>query len=318
MSYLADRNRGIRTPAMLIFSALIMLAAREASADEASPVPKTYPFAMNSNTAFLQNPHYPTSLASRIRDPQAARHNYYFDVMNEHSYSRASDLYDYTMVLRKAIRDILKVDKPVWNTEMGFSDKGDPLGGTPDEYCDYLLQSYAWGQLAGVERFFHFQLDNSNGLGLYGSVPAKPKPALFTYRDVLVKEFADADFVAQRHGTKGVGFLEGNWPFAEGWRAGHNLFEFKSHDGKRRIWMAFTDTDKPVEITLPATQGKTAVCIDRHNVRTPLLPNNAVYTVALAGATNLGGWPAMKNPKARAMGKPEHLVGGATVVVVEQ
>ena len=40
--------------------------------------------------------------------------------------------------------------------------------------------------------------------------------------------------------------------------------------------------------------------------------------VTLAGATNLAGWPVADDPKAKALGKPEHLVGGATVVVIEQ
>ena len=66
-----------------------------------------------------------------------------------------------------------------------MSDEGGPFGGTPDEYCDYVLQSYLWGELAGVDKYFHFQLDNSNGHGLYDSMLGRPKPVLTTYQDVL-------------------------------------------------------------------------------------------------------------------------------------
>ena len=137
------------------------------------------------------------------------------------------------------------------------------------------------------------------------------KPVLTTYRDVLAREFADAQFVVQLHGTKGVDFLGGNWPYASNWQAGYNLFEFKSRDGRRRILMAFADTDKPAEVKIAATAGEKAVLIDRHGVRTPLAATDGVYRLNLAGATNLGGWPASGDPKAKQMGKPEHLVGGA-------
>lgn len=255
------------------------------------------------------------------QDPDAAKHNYYCDVMNQHTYSRASDLYDYIAVLAKAQQDYLGTVKPVWVSEMGSTDKGGMFGMNGDEYCDYALQSFAWAAMAGVERLFFFQLDNSNGHGLYlglmGSL-GQPKPVLTTYRDVLAKEFADARFVAQLHGTKGVDFLGGNWPYASNWQAGYDLFEFKSRDGRRRILMAFADTDKPAEVTIPATPGKKAVLIDRHNVRTPLAAKDGVYRLNLAGATHLGGWPVSDDPKAKRMGNPEHLVGGATQIIVEQ
>ena len=99
--------------------------------------------------------------------------------MNQHTYSRASDCFDYIAVDRKLMADYLGEDgrsKPIWISEMGYPDAGGLFGGTADEYCDYLLQSFAWGELAGVERFFHFQLDNSNGLGLYDGMLGKPKP----------------------------------------------------------------------------------------------------------------------------------------------
>ena len=117
----------------------------------------------------------------------ARKKNYYFDIMNQHSYSRASDLYDYAEVDRTLMRKYMNTEKPIWFTETGFVDVGGPWGGTADEYCDYLLQSFAWARLAGVERVFHFQLDNSNGHGLYKGMLGEPKPALTAYRDILTK-----------------------------------------------------------------------------------------------------------------------------------
>ena len=250
------------------------------------------------------------------KDPEAKKNSHYFDIMNQHSYSRATDAYDYTMVVRKLMRDYLGREKPVWITEMGFTDKGGLFGGTGDDYCDYMLQSYAWGCLAGVERFFHFQLDNSNGHGVYTGMLGKPKPVLAAYRDVLAKELADARLVAQLHGTRGVGFLEGRSPYKPDWKAGYNLFEFRSLDGARRILMAFTDTAKPVTVKVPAKASR-ATLVDRHNKRSVIEAREGAYTLTLPGATNLAGWPTA-NEKTKAMGVPEHMVGGATFVIVEK
>ena len=251
------------------------------------------------------------------KDPDAKKHNYYFDIMNHHSYSRATDLYDYLAVVRKLMQDYLGEQKPIWVTEMGIVDKGGFLGCTPEEYCDYQLQSFAWGSLARAQKFFHFQLDNSNGHGLYTGMLGQPKPVLQTYRDVLVKEFADTEFVAQLHGSKGVGFLDGKSPFEGAGRDGYDLFEFRSLDGKRRILMAFADTTKALTVRVPARKAK-ATLIDRGNQRREIEAKDGAYKIALAGATSVAGWPASDNPKAKLLGQPEHLIGGATVVLVER
>ncbi len=248
------------------------------------------------------------------KDPEAAKHHFYFDIMNQHSYSRASDLYDYVAVLRKLCRDTIKTDVRVWITEMGSPDQGGIFGCNADEYCDYVLQSFAWGSRSGVERFFHFQLDNSNGHGLYDGMLGKPKPALTAYRDVLVKEFADAHFLKQIHGTAGVGFLDGRWPFDGGGQDGWDAFEFSAPG--RRLVMAFADTAKDAEATIPAKAAK-AVIVDRHGQRSEIIAKDGAYRLTLAGATSEAGWPKADDAKAKAMGAPEHLEGGATIVLLE-
>ena len=253
-----------------------------------------------------------------IKDPNAAANNYYFDIMNQHSYSRASDLYDYTAINSKLMQDYLGSVKPVWITEMGGLDAGPGMfSATPAEYCDYILQSFAWGSLAGVERFFHFQLDNSNGHGLYDGMLGSPKPALTTYRDVLAKEFADVEFYQQLYGTKGVNFLAGNSAFNPTWKAGYNAFEFRNGSGSKRVIMAFTDKAQAVSnVKIPATAGKTAVLIDRNNNRTAITASGGYYTINLGAATNISGWPV--DSAYAYMGQPENMIGGPTLVIVEQ
>lgn len=259
-------------------------------------------------------------LKACIKDPDARANHYYFDVMNQHSYSRASDLYDYAAVDRKLMVDYLGDEgnqKPIWITEMGFPDTGGLFGGTEAEYADYLLQSFAWGELAGVSRFFHFQLDNSNTLGLYYDVPAKPKPVLVTYRDVLAKELSGITSIKQLHGHAGVGMVDGNSPYKPVWQSGYDAFEMFADGGHRRVLMAFADTNKAIAIQLPA-RAPHGTLIDRDNHRSAIDAKNGLYEINLAGATNVAGWPSVNDPKLKAMGQPEHLVGGATIVIVEE
>ena len=271
-----------------------------------------------------------------VKDPEAKQNHYYFDIMSQHSYSRASDAYDYVAIDNKLMQDYLGEVKPTWMTECGVTDTrdtkpGDVFACSPAEYCDYILQSFAWAKMAGVEKLFHFQLDNSNGHGLYTGLMAdlgQPKPALTAYRDVLARELATARFIRQLHGSKGVDFLAGNSAFQPTWKAGYNLFEFQSGDGRRRVLIAFADTDGPVSgltstsksvtARIPATKAK-ATRITRDNQRTEIAAAGGFYEVRLDGATNTGGWPAVKDSKeGKALGVPEHLVGGATIVLVEE
>ena len=79
--------------------------------------------------------------------------------------------------------------------------------------------------------------------------------------------------------------------------------------------MVFADTKAPVTIKVPAEK-KEATLIDRHNNRKKIQAGNGSYTVELSGATNIGGWPT--HEELRSLGNPEHLIGGATVVIVEE
>ncbi len=298
----ADPNCVVLFAAMCYGSAEGYLAAHGLNAPSIAP----------PQTCFFEE-----YLKECVKDPDARRNHFYFDVMNQHSYSRASDLYDYAMIDRKMMQDYLKTQKPLWMTEIGFPDAGGIFGGNADDYCDYTLQSFAWGEMAGVEKFFHFQLDNSNGHGLYAGMLDRPKPVLTTYRDVLTKEFTGAKFIRQCHGSRGVDFLAGHSAYKPDWKAGYNLFEFRGAGGKH-LWIAFADTDQAVTIKIPAlTKVATAIAIDRHNNRTRLRENNGGYEIVLPGATNRAGWPLADDAKAKALGQPEHLVGGATVVLVE-
>ena len=143
----------------------------------------------------------------------------------------------------------------------------------------------------------------------------RPKIALQTYK-MMTHEFDGGKFVAQLHGHAGVGFLEGNSPYLPTWKTSYNLFEFKSSDGKTRYLIAFADTNKSVDIKIPAKK-QSALLVDRFGNHQPIHATGSAYDLHLPGSANLAGFPMLPNPEAKAMGKPEHLVGGATQIIIE-
>ena len=71
-----------------------------------------------------------------------------------------------------------------------------------------------------------------------------------------------------------------------------------------------------ITIKIPAL-AKSAILVDRHNNRRAIEAKNGFYELVLPGATNRAGWPTLDDPKAKALGEPENLVGGATQLVIE-
>lgn len=108
-------------------------------------------------------------------DPEAAGHNYFFDAMSVHFYSRSDNTYNVVNLIKSEMAARGMGDHPIWLTETGAPMYGDASpGGTPlpegdyylsiDEEAAYVLQSYANALAAGVERYFFFRAhDESMG-----------------------------------------------------------------------------------------------------------------------------------------------------------
>jgi hypothetical protein len=126
-----------------------------------------------------------------------------------------------------------------------------------------------------------------------------------------------AESVEQLHGKPGNGFLEGYSPYQPRAASGYNLFEFKMSRGPARVLMCFSDSSDAVDILLPA-KAPSAMLIDRHSNRSTILARDGSYQLHLPGAANLAGWPVSGDSRAKELGKPEHLVGGAAYLVIEK
>ncbi|MGD1991836.1 MAG: hypothetical protein PVI59_01465 [Anaerolineae bacterium] len=102
-------------------------------------------------------------------DPDAASNNYYFDVMSVHLYASSAHPYDIVNHIRSRMTSYVS-DHPIWLTETGVAIWDDASiysnptkydwSATQAEAGAYVVQSYANAIAAGVERYFHFRVND--------------------------------------------------------------------------------------------------------------------------------------------------------------
>jgi hypothetical protein len=108
---------------------------------------------------FGRPPYLGSLLEVAARDPSARRNNWYFDVVAVHTYGNPLNSYTKPMLM-KNILDERDIDKPIWILENNAVPGDDPKAPTApgayrasqDEQASYIIQSYALGIAAGVER----------------------------------------------------------------------------------------------------------------------------------------------------------------------
>jgi hypothetical protein len=110
-------------------------------------------------------------------DPDAAANNYYFDVMSVHLYATSAHSFEIVNHIRSRMTAYVSAH-PIWLTETGvpvWNDAAvdpDPTkydwSATRGEAGSYVIQSYANALAAGVERYFHFRVnDDAGGMSEY-------------------------------------------------------------------------------------------------------------------------------------------------------
>ena len=114
-----------------------------------------------------------------INDESAAAHNYYFDVMSMHLYSRSSDAYDIVNYVRSRM-SLYVPAHPIWITEIGVPVWDDdavdpnpawyPLAATQEEAAAFLIQSYANGRAASIERYIFFRANDQSMSEFFGLI----------------------------------------------------------------------------------------------------------------------------------------------------
>ena len=128
------------------------------------------------------------------RDPEARRHNHYFDIVSVHAYSAPLNSYTEPLIMRE-IMELRGIKKPIWISESNVVPLDDtanhlPPGGwraTLDQQASYVIQSMAMALSAGVERYAMYKMvdeEPENQTDLWGLVRNNRslKPAYVAYQ----------------------------------------------------------------------------------------------------------------------------------------
>jgi hypothetical protein len=113
------------------------------------------------------------------KDPSAAEHGDYFDIVILHQYSNPLNVYVATQLLQRALT-MYGLQRPIWIGESNIVPDDDPMNpigstlhGSMDEQASYVIQAFALSRAAGVERMSIYKMvdERVEGAGeLYGLV----------------------------------------------------------------------------------------------------------------------------------------------------
>ncbi len=227
-------------------------------------------------------------------DPSAPAHNYFFDAMSVHPYSRSA--HAYTLV--NHIRNRMKVyvpDHPVWITETGVPVWGDPqaynvkydYAATQDEAAAYLIQSYANALASGVERYIFFRTNDADMGEYFGLIrnDRSVRPAYSAYQ-------VAATYLISPTFTTRV-------------PTGTNLRVTLWGTPRGKVSVLWNTGPVTAVYTLPATL-PAATLVNRWGILQKITATAGVYTFILPGATaNL-----VSNPN-------DYIIGGDPLIVIE-
>ena len=120
-------------------------------------------------------PYVGSLLEVAAKDPTARQNDWYFDVAAVHTYANPLNSFTQPMSLRRVL-DERGIDKPIWILESNAVPSDDPKAptrpgpyrATQEQQASYIIQSYALGIAAGVERQAVYKLvDESPENGQY-------------------------------------------------------------------------------------------------------------------------------------------------------
>jgi hypothetical protein len=209
-------------------------------------------------------------------DPEAAAHDYYFDVLTLHIYFRAETVYTITHEMRAVLEKYGLGSKHIWITETNASPNLDPqwLVTRPawqitlEQQAAYLAQAAALGLAAGADhigvyKFFDWSLPpGAESFGLIRADESR-RPAFDTWRMVI----------DQMNGVQSAQVAQS---------PGANVIRLQRSDGQEVI-VAWARTEQGAEIQVAAT-GNEAQFIDQYGNIMEIRPLNGSYRLALPAA----------------------------------
>jgi hypothetical protein len=199
-------------------------------------------------------------------DPTAATNNYYFDAVDLHVYSRASDVMTIAQVYRQTLLSH-GIDKPLWLSESNVAPYDDPatprspdlMHDTMAEQADFVIEAFAYGLAAGVQRLSIYRMadDPNDQSGPWGLLhyDGTPRPAFQAFQTA----------VQQFNGASNVQYKE--QPY---------LASLSFDRGSDKVWLFWATGTAPVQGAAPLL-GNAAVVIDKNGASSAVnLPTSGV------------------------------------------
>jgi hypothetical protein len=233
-------------------------------------------------------------------DPGGAQHNYFFDVMSVHFYSRSDNTYTMVNEIRANMAQRGMDDHPIWLTETGAPIYGDDWPGvnnlprndyylTIEQEAAYTIQSYANALAAGVDRYYFFRAHDADMYEPHGLIrnDQSLRPAYVAYQ--VAAQYLRGENQATRVTTPGGDATRVSlWGTPQG-----------------KISVLWNRTPDPITHTLAAAM-PTATLVDRWGVTQTISAQGGVYTFTLPVATaNLVSDP------------DDYIVGGDPLILIE-
>lgn len=204
--------------------------------------------------------------AAAAKDPTAAANDFYFDAVDLHVYSRASDVLHIAQVYRQTLQSH-GIVKPLWLSESNAAPYDDPatprspdlMHDTLTEQANFVIEAFAYGLAAGIERLSIYRMadEPSDPSGPWGLLhyDGTPRPAFQAFR-TAVHEFSGASTVQ----------------YSE-----QPYLATLSYDlGANKAWLFWATGNAPVTGSAPLV-GNAAVLIDKNGAGSAVtLPQSGV------------------------------------------
>ena len=210
-------------------------------------------------------------------DPEAAEHNYYFDVATAHLYFQPHFIYEILQTFRQIMSD-RGLDKPLWLVETNAPPIDDPawpvaeptLRVTLDEQAAFMPQALALALAAGADRVAVYKLKD-----LESDREANPEPFGLLRMDGSRRPAFTTYQVAVRY-LSGVRHAER--------RRWDEVGQIRLDQGAYTTTVLFSRLPAPKQAVVPATGGE-AVLVDMWGEKKETLrPENGTFTIDLPPA----------------------------------
>ncbi|MGD1995318.1 MAG: hypothetical protein PVH62_00945 [Anaerolineae bacterium] len=223
-------------------------------------------------------------------DPNAAPHNYYFDVATLHIYFQPENVYDLTVFYRNLMREY-GLDKPIWIAETNAAPSEDPAWPVPDaqfkvtleDQAAYIIQATALGIAGGAERMAVYKMSDTER-----DLTANPEPFGLVRADGTRRPAFTAYQVAINYLA---GFRSATWERRE------EVSVVVVNRGEQTTTVVWSRTPSPQTVIIPA-QTTRGLLVDMWGGARTVHPERGYYTLNLPGCAYerqclIGGAPLM-------------------------